>query len=60
MRTLLLPLLILSALALYPASRLTAQVTVGFEDVGATLAADSSFRGEDGSGGFSFWWSDLQ
>ena len=45
--------LILTALTLCLASRLTAQVTVDFEDVGASLAPDSAFRGEDGAGEFT-------
>ena len=53
MKTLFFSTLILTALTLCPASRLTAQVIVDFEDVGVSLAPDSSFRGEDGSGGFS-------
>ena len=53
MKTLFFSTLILTALTLSPASRLTAQVVVDFEDVGASLAPDSSFRGEDGSGSFS-------
>ena len=53
MKTLFFSTLILTALTLCPASRLTAQVIVDFEDVGASLATDSAFRGEDGSGGFT-------
>ena len=50
MKTRLFSTLILSVFALCPASRLTAQVIVDFEDVGSSLATDSSFRGQDGSG----------
>ena len=53
MKTLFFSALILTALTLCPASQLTAQVIVDFEDVGASLATDSSFRGEDGLGGFT-------
>lgn len=39
--------------AAYVTAIANAQVTVGFEDVGLELAADSSYRGEDLAGGFT-------
>ena len=53
MKTLFFSTLILTVLTLCPASKLTAQIVVDFEDVGASLAPDSAFRGEDGLGGFN-------
>lgn len=53
MKTLFFTALISGMLTLCLTSRLTAQVVVDFEDVGSSLATDSSFRGQDLSGGFS-------
>ena len=45
--------LIFGILSLCLPALLPAQVIVDFEDVGATLPADSAFRGEDNAGGFT-------
>ena len=45
--------LIFGVLSLCLPALLAAQVMVDFEDVGATLSADSAFRGEDNAGGFT-------
>ena len=45
--------LIFGVLSLCLPALLPAQIIVDFEDVGATLPADSAFRGEDNAGGFT-------